>query len=96
MILEKIKEKGIDISITLVDEFKYLYKAEPYKAHSNYNSFKLCFSFETYILDDEEHTDICAYYKNANGVYLIKIQDESFDNLLNKIKDWNVNHKIGE
>ena len=28
--------------------------------------------------------------------YLIKIQDESFDNLLDKIKDWNVKHKIGK
>ena len=37
-----------------------------------------------------------TYYKNANGVYLIKIQDESFDNLLDKIKDWNLKHKIGE
>lgn len=29
-------------------------------------------------------------------MYLIKIQDESFDNLLDKIKDWNQKHKIGE
>ena len=27
-------------------------------------------------------------------MYLIKIQDESFDNLLDKIKDWNVKHDI--
>lgn len=46
MILQKVKEKGIDIFILVDDDFNYLYEPHEYMAHADYNSFKLIFSFE--------------------------------------------------
>lgn len=94
--LEKIKTYGIDLYILIIDEMTNKYKAEPFKFHSNYNSYQLKLNFEdwTGIIDDgKEHIYIVAEYVNADNGVLVKFQDENFDKLLKKVKDWNTKHK---
>ena len=66
-------------------------------AHADYHSFKLVFTFEdwTGIIDDgKEHMYIIAEYVNAKGQVLIKYQSEGFNELLQKVKKWNDEHRI--
>jgi hypothetical protein len=95
--IEKIKEHGIDLFILVVDYDRNRYVVEDYKAHADYNSYKLIFTFEDWsgiINDGNEHIHIVAEYRNAEDKVLVKYQDEDFDNLLLKVKAWNENHKI--
>lgn len=97
MLLRRIKEKEIDLFILLIDEMNYRYIQHEYMAHANYNSFKLVFTFEDWtkiINDEQEHLCIIAEYINADGSVLVKWNSEDFDELLNEIKEWNINHKI--
>ena len=97
MLLQKIKEKEIDLFILLTDEMNYRYISHEYMAHANYNSFRLDFSFEDWtniINDGQEHICISAQYVNADDGVLVKWTNEDFDELLNEIKKWNINHKI--
>ena len=95
--LEKIKELGIDLFILIVDEWYNKYKVEDFKAHADYHSYKLTFTFEDWsgIIDDgKEHMYIIAEYVNADGGVLVKYQDENFDSLLQKVKAWDDKHRI--
>ena len=95
--IEKIKEHGIDLFILVVDYDHNRYVVEDYKAHSDYDSYKLSFTFEDWsgiINDGKEHMFIVAEYVNAKGLALIKYQDEDFGNLLGKLKSWNETHRI--
>ena len=95
--INKIKEKGIDLSILIKDELKNLYVAEPFKHHADYKSFQLKFNFEdwTNIVDDgKEHLNIVAVYANANDEILVKFQEEDFDTLLDDVKKWNDEHRF--
>jgi len=101
MLLEKVREKGIDIFILIKDDMNYMYEAHEYMAHADYNSFKLSFTFEdwTKIInhltkDDKNHMCIVAEYVNADNSVLVKWTSEDFDELLNMIKEWNDTHKI--
>ena len=98
--LDKIKELGIDLFITIVDDYWHnKYVAEPFKFHQDYHSYKLTFTFEDWtgiIGDGTEHMNIIAEYVNANGEFLIKYQDEDFDDLLLKIKKWCDEHRVSE
>lgn len=95
--LDKIRQYNIDLYITVKDEMKNLYVAEPFKYHADYHSFQLKFNFEDWsgIIDDgKEHISIVAEYVNARNGVLVKFQSEDFDELLKKVSDWNKNHKI--
>lgn len=95
--LEKIEKHNIDLSILVVDMLYNKYKAEPFKGHIDYDSFKLVFTFEdrTDILNDgKDHMMIVAEYVNADDQILIKLQDEDFDRLLSKLENWCNKHKI--
>ncbi len=97
MILQKVKEKEIDLFIFVIDDFNYLYESHEYMAHADYNSFKLIFSFEDWtkiINDGKEHIFIIGEYVNADDTGLVKFSNENFDELLNEIKEWNDAHKI--
>ena len=97
MILQKVKEKGIDLFILIIDDMNYKYEAHEYMAHADYNSFKLVFSFEDWtkiINDEKEHIFIIGEYVNADDSILVKFSNENFDELLNEIKEWNNKHKI--
>lgn len=97
MILQKVKEKGIDLFIFVVDDFNYLYESHEYMGHVDYNSFKLVFSFEDWtkiINDGKEHIFIIGEYVNADDAVLVKFSNENFDELLDEIKKWNDKHKI--
>lgn len=94
--IDKIRERGIDLFILVVDHDCNRYVVEDYKAHSDYNSYKLSFTFEDWsgiINDGKEHLYAVAEYRNADDRVLIKYQDEDFDNLLLKLKEWNDKHK---
>jgi len=97
MLLNKVREKGIDLFILIKDDYEYLYEAYEYMAHANYNSFRLVFGFEdwTKIIDDgKEHIYVVAEYVNADDGVLVKWNSEDFDKLLDMVKEWNDTHKI--
>lgn len=45
MLLQKVKEKGIDLFILIKDRMNNLYEVYPYMAHADLNTFKLVFKF---------------------------------------------------
>ena len=99
--LDKIKEKGIDLFIKIVDEMNYMYEPNYFMGHADYNSYKLSFTFEdwTNIInhftnDSEDHMCIVAEYVNADDIVLVKWSSENFDELLDMIKEWNDTHKV--
>lgn len=95
--LKKIEKHNIDLSILVVDMLYNKYKAEPFKGHIDYHSFKLVFTFEDWtgiIGDGKDHMMIVAEYVNAKNQPLIKYQDEDFDKLLSKLENWCNKHKI--
>jgi len=95
--LEKIKKKGIDLFILVVNEDTNGYIAEDFRSHADYNSYKLMFTFEDWsriINDGKEHLYIVAEYVNADDVRLVKFQDEDFDRLLDKVREWNKKHLV--
>ena len=99
MLLNKVKEKGIDLYILIKDDMKNLYIPHPFMFHANYDSFQLIFKFEDWsgiIGDGEEHIQTIAEYINADNAVLCKWQSEDFDELLNIVKEWNDKHKINE
>lgn len=99
MLLQKIKEKGIDLYILIKDEMHNMYEVHPFMYHADYNSFQLIFKFEDWsgiINDGKEHIYTIAEYTNADDTVLCKWQSEDFDKLLDKIKEWNYSHKIVE
>ena len=99
MLLEKVKEYGIDLYILIVDTMKNRYKAEPFKYHADYNSYQLIFKFEDWsgiIGDGKEHIQTIAEYVNADNSVLCKWQSENFDKLLKMVKNWNDTHRIEE
>lgn len=99
MLLNKVKEKGIDLYILIKDDMKNLYVPHPFMVHANYDSFQLIFKFEDWsgiIGDGKEHIQTIAEYINADDAVLCKWQSEDFDELLNMIKEWNDKHKINE
>lgn len=74
-----------------------MYKAEPYMAHADYTTYRLTFGFEDWsgIIDDgNEHLYMTAEYMNADDCVLVKFQDEDFDSLLLKLKEWDDKHRI--
>lgn len=97
MLLQKIKEKEIDLFILIKDDMNYLYEVHDYMAHANYDSYKLIFKFEDWtniINDGKEHIYIIAEYENADNGVLVKFQSEDFDELLDEVKIWNDQHKL--
>ena len=96
--LNKIKELGIDLFILIVDDYWHnKYVVKDFMSHADYHSYKLVFTFEDWsgiIGDGKEHMNIIAEYVNAKGQVLIKYQSEDFDDLLQKVKKWNENHRI--
>ena len=99
MLLNKVKEKGIDLYILIKDDMKNLYIPHPFMFHANYDSFQLIFKFEDWsgiIGDGKEHIETIAEYINAKDAVLCKWQSEDFDELLNMVKEWNDKHKINE
>lgn len=97
MLLQKIKEKGVDLFILIKDDMHYMYEVHEYMAHADYNSFKLIFKFEDWtkiINDGKEHLCTIAEYVNADDNVLIKWNSEDFDELLNMVKEWNDTHRI--
>lgn len=97
MLLQKVKEKGIDLFILIKDKMKNLYEVHPYMAHADFWSFKLVFKFEDWsgiIGDGKEHIYTIAEYTNAKEAVLCKWQSEDFDELLDMVKEWNSKHKI--
>lgn len=97
--IDKIKSLGIDLFIHIIDADTNKYEAKPYMAHADHNSYKLFFTFEDWsgiINDGNEHVHIVAEYRNAEDKVLVKHQDENFDKLLLKVKEWNEKHIITE
>ena len=97
MLLQKVKEKGIDLFILIKADMDYMYEVHEYMAHADYNSFKLVFKFEDWtniINDGKEHIQTIAEYENADDSVLCKWQSEDFDELLDMIKEWNNKHKV--
>lgn len=97
MLLQKIKEKGVDLFILIKDDMKNLYKAHPFMCHADYNSFQLIFKFEDctdIIKDGKEHIQTIAEYINANNAVLCKWQADTLDEVLDKVKEWNDKHRI--
>lgn len=97
MLLNKVKEKGIDLYILIKDDMKNLYVPHPYMVHTDYKSFQLIFKFEdwTRIFNDgKEHIQTIAEYINANNAVLCKWQGDTLDKVLNEVKKWNNKHKI--
>lgn len=96
MLLEKVKQYGIDLFIKIIDDHNH-YIAAPFEFHSNYKSFKLSFSFEDWSDfhdDGKQHIEIIAKYVNANNAALIKYQNEDFDKLCEKLQEWCKEHRI--
>jgi hypothetical protein len=99
MLLNKVKEKGIDLFILIKDDEHNLYEVHDYMAHANYDSFKLVFGFEdwTNIIDDcKEHIQTIAEYVNADDSILCKWQGNTLAEVLDEVKEWNNKHKINE
>ena len=97
MLLNKVLEKGIDLFILIKDDMYNFYEPHPYMVHADYNSFQLVFKFEdwTGIIDDgKTHIYTIAEYSNADDSVLCKWQDEDFDKLLDKVKEWNDTHRF--
>jgi hypothetical protein len=97
MLLQKIKEKGIDLYILIKDDMKNLYEAHSFMSHKDYNSFQLIFKFEDWtkiINDGKEHIQTIAEYINANDAVLCKWQADTLDEVLDKVKNWNDKHRI--
>lgn len=97
MLLQKVKEKGVDLYILIKDEMKNLYEAHPFMYDSDYNSFQLVFKFEDWteiINDGKEHIQTIAEYANANYDVLCKWQADTLDEVLDKVKNWNDTHRI--
>ena len=96
--LEKIKALGIDLFILIIDNYWHnKYRAEEFKFHQDYHSYKLTFTFEDWtgiIGDGKEHMNIIGEYVNAKGQILIKYQSEDFDDLLMKLKKWCDEHRV--
>lgn len=95
--LNKIREREIDLFILVKDEMKNLYVVEPFQNHADYNSFQLRVNFEDWtsvINDGKEHIHIVAVYANANDEILVKFQNEDFYALLDEVKTWNDSHRI--
>ena len=95
-IKDKIKRSGIDLFVLVMDKDRNMYMAEPYRAHADYDSYRLVFSFEDWggiIGDGLEHIYITAEYRNANDEVIVKFQDEDFDRLLLKVGEWCCNHR---
>lgn len=96
MLLEKVKQYGIDLFIKIIDEHNH-FIASPFEYHANYDSFKLSFSFEDWSgfhTDGKQHIEITAEYVNANDAAIIKYQDEDFDKLCEKLQKWCKEHKV--
>ena len=97
MLLKKVQERGIDLFIKIVDDWKNLYEAHSFMYHADYTTFQLIFKFEDWtkiINDGKQHLCTIAEYINADNSVLCKWQSEDFDELLNMVKEWNDNHKI--
>ena len=97
MLLQKIKEKGIDLYILIKDDMKNLYEAHSFMSHKDYNSFQLIFKFEDWtkiINDGKEHIQTIAEYINANDAVLCKCQADTLDEVLDKVKNWNDKHRM--
>lgn len=97
MLLNKVREKGIDLFIKIIDDMEFKYEAHEFMYHADYNTFQLVFKFEDYtkiINDGKEHIYIIAEYVNADEYAICKWQSEDFDELLNMIKEWNDTNKI--
>ena len=97
MLLQKVKEKGVDLYILIKDEMKNLYESHPFMYDSDYNSFQLVFKFEDWtkiINDGKEHMQTIAEYRNANNALLCKWQADTLDEVLDKVKNWNDKHRI--
>lgn len=99
MLLQKIKEKGIDLYILIKDRMNNLYEPHPFMYHADYNTFQLVFKFEDWtkiINDGKEHIQTIAEYTNADDAVLCKWQDDDLDSVLDKVKEWNESHRIVE
>lgn len=97
MLLKKVQEKGIDLFIKIVDDWKNLYEAHSFMYHADYSTFQLIFKFEDWtgiINDGTQHLFTIAEYANADNAVLCKWQSEDLDELLNMVKEWNDKHKI--
>ena len=97
MLLNKVRENGIDLFIKVIDDIEFKYEANEFMYHADYNTFQLVFKFEDYtkiINDGKEHMYIIAEYVNAGESVLCKCQSEDFDELLDMIKEWNDTNKI--
>lgn len=97
MLLQKIKDKRIDLFIKVIDDMKIKYEAHKFMYHADYNTFQLIFKFEDWtgiINDGKQHMYTIAEYVNADNSVLCKWQSEDFDELLNMVKIWNNIHRI--
>lgn len=97
MLLNTVKEKGIDLYILIKDIENNSYEPHPFMYHADYNTFQLIFKFEDWsgiIGDGKEHIETIAEYVNANNAVLCKWQSEDFDKLLDLVKEWNDSHRI--
>ena len=67
MLLNKVRERGIDLFIKIIDDMEFKYEAHEFMYHVDYNTFQLVFKFEDYtkiINDGKEHMYIIAEYVN--------------------------------
>ena len=97
MLLEKVREKGIDLFILIKDDMNYMYESHDFMYHADYNSYRLVFKFEDWtniVNNGKEHMCIVGEYVNADDGVLVKWNSEDFDELLDMIKKWNDTHKI--
>lgn len=102
-LLETVRQNGVDLYITIVDLYitivdynRNLYVPEPFKYHTDYQSYQLVFTFEDrtgIVGDGKEHIQTVAEYVNANNVVLIKLQDDDFGSLLEKLRKWCETHR---
>ena len=45
MLLNKVREKGIDLFIKIIDDMEFKYEAHEFIYHADYNTFQLIFKF---------------------------------------------------
>lgn len=89
--IDKINSYDIDLFIKVVDYANYTYEVSPFKYHADYDTYKLIFSFEKCC---GGVMTIVGEYVNAEHKVLIKYQYETFEELLQRLKEWCNNHRI--
>lgn len=83
----------LDMFINVVDEWHYKYVVDQFDY-----TYQLHFTFEDWTNiygGNERHISYVAEYISHTGMILVKFQNDNFEVLCEKVKEWNTTHRIG-